>query len=152
MASQSRSSESLKVPGSALRYYDEARHAIYERARTVFREALRNFDPPVSETELAKEQAALDGAIRTAEVVSDHRISGSGSCAEFAVSIRRLEMKIEKLKIERTEACFGIKPAWLAGDTAYGSASNPLVGQRAADHAACSGHRQIAARRWHVLA
>ena len=26
--------------------------------------------------------------------------------------------------IERTEACFGIKPEWLAADTAYGSASN----------------------------
>jgi hypothetical protein len=26
--------------------------------------------------------------------------------------------------IERTEACFGIKPGWLAGDTAYGSAAN----------------------------
>jgi hypothetical protein len=23
-----------------------------------------------------------------------------------------------------TEACFGIKPGWLAGDTAYGSAAN----------------------------
>ena len=26
--------------------------------------------------------------------------------------------------IERTEATFGIKPEWLAGDTAYGSAPN----------------------------
>jgi len=26
--------------------------------------------------------------------------------------------------IERTEACFGIKPEWLAADTAYGSAVN----------------------------
>ena len=26
--------------------------------------------------------------------------------------------------IERTEACFGIKPDWLAADTAYGSAPN----------------------------
>jgi hypothetical protein len=26
--------------------------------------------------------------------------------------------------IERTEACFGIRPKWLAADSAYGSASN----------------------------
>lgn len=26
--------------------------------------------------------------------------------------------------IERTEDCFGIKPSWLAGDTAYGSGPN----------------------------
>ena len=26
--------------------------------------------------------------------------------------------------IERTEDCFGIKPSWLAADTAYGSGSN----------------------------
>ena len=26
--------------------------------------------------------------------------------------------------IKRTEACFGIKPEWLVGDTAYGSAPN----------------------------
>src|SRR5882757_7288697 len=26
--------------------------------------------------------------------------------------------------IARTEACFGIKPQWLVGDTAYGSAAN----------------------------
>ncbi len=26
--------------------------------------------------------------------------------------------------IERTEDCFGIKPDWLAADTAYGSAPN----------------------------
>src|SRR5260370_28806754 len=26
--------------------------------------------------------------------------------------------------VERTEACFGIRPKWLAADSAYGSASN----------------------------
>ena len=39
--------------------------------------------------------------------------------------------------IERTKACFGIKPAWLAADTAYGSARQPrLAGrqQRIAPH------------------
>ena len=50
---------------------DEARHAIYERARTALREALSNNNPPFSETELANEQAVLDASIRVLEVVSD---------------------------------------------------------------------------------
>ena len=52
---------------------DEARHAIYERARTALRQALRNCNPPFSETELATEQAALEVAISMVEVVSDLR-------------------------------------------------------------------------------
>ena len=51
----------------------EARHAIYEQARTALREALSNNDPPFSEPELANEQAALDASIRVLEVVSDLR-------------------------------------------------------------------------------
>jgi hypothetical protein len=47
---------------------DEARREIYERARTALRETLRNYDPPLSETELANEEAALDAAIGTVEV------------------------------------------------------------------------------------
>ena len=50
---------------------DEARHAIYERARTALREVLRNSNPPFSEAELATEQAALEVAISMVEVVSD---------------------------------------------------------------------------------
>jgi hypothetical protein len=42
--------------------------AIYERARTALRETLRNYDPPLSETELANEEAALDAAIGIVEV------------------------------------------------------------------------------------
>ncbi len=56
---------------------DEARRAIYDRARTALREALHNYDPPLSETELANEQAALDAAISTVEVVNDIRPGGS---------------------------------------------------------------------------
>ena len=52
---------------------DEARHAIYERARTALREALLNHDPPLSEIELANEQSALDQAIRTLEMVNGLR-------------------------------------------------------------------------------
>ena len=43
---------------------------------------------------------------------------------EASRAIRQAEVGASQTMIERTEACFGIKPAWLAGDTAYGSASN----------------------------
>src|SRR5262249_8294396 len=43
---------------------DEARHAIYQRARTALRETLVTLDPAVS----ANEQAALDAAITTVEM------------------------------------------------------------------------------------
>jgi hypothetical protein len=56
---------------------DEARRAIYERARTALRETLGNFDPPLSETELANEEATLDAAICVVEVVSDIRPGGT---------------------------------------------------------------------------
>ena len=52
---------------------DEARYAIYERARTALQETLRTLDPPISETEIANEQAVLDAAICTVEVVNDIR-------------------------------------------------------------------------------
>jgi hypothetical protein len=38
---------------------DEARRAIYERARTALREALRDYEPPL----LANEQVALEAAV-----------------------------------------------------------------------------------------
>jgi hypothetical protein len=50
---------------------DEARHGIYERARTALQETLRTLHPPISETEIANEQAVLDAAICTVEVVND---------------------------------------------------------------------------------
>ena len=53
-----------RLPGKT----DEARREIYERARTALRETLRNYDPPLSEAELANEEAALDAAIGTVEV------------------------------------------------------------------------------------
>ena len=50
---------------------DEARREIYERARTALQEGLRGLDPPLSETVIANEEAALDAAICTLEVVTD---------------------------------------------------------------------------------
>ena len=43
---------------------------------------------------------------------------------EASRAIRQVEVGASQTMIERTEACFGIKPAWLVGDTAYGSAPN----------------------------
>ena len=51
---------------------------------------------------------------------------------EASRAIRQAEVGASQTMIERTEASFGIKPEWLAADTAYGSASNLdwLVNQR----------------------
>ncbi len=46
---------------------DEARREIYDRARIALQERLRTLDPPISETQLANEQAALEAAIRDVE-------------------------------------------------------------------------------------
>jgi len=46
---------------------DEARHAIYERARAVLQERLRKLEPPISETDLAVERSALEIAIQRVE-------------------------------------------------------------------------------------
>jgi Transposase DDE domain len=43
---------------------------------------------------------------------------------EASRAIRQAEVGASQTMIERTEDCFGIKPAWLAADTAYGSGPN----------------------------
>jgi transposase len=43
---------------------------------------------------------------------------------EASRAIRQAEVGASQTMIERTEATFGIKPDWLAADTAYGSAPN----------------------------
>jgi transposase len=43
---------------------------------------------------------------------------------EASRAIRQAEVGASQTMIARTEACFGIKPEWLAADTAYGSAAN----------------------------
>ena len=49
---------------------DEARQAIYERARTALQERLSTLEPPISETDLAIEQFALESAIERVETES----------------------------------------------------------------------------------
>jgi transposase len=43
---------------------------------------------------------------------------------EASRAVRQAEVGASRTMIKRTEACFGIKPEWLVGDTAYGSAPN----------------------------
>jgi hypothetical protein len=61
---------------------DEARTAIYERARAALRETLHNYDPPLSETEIANVQSALDTAIGAVEV--DFLVSAMRAAREEA--------------------------------------------------------------------
>jgi transposase len=55
---------------------------------------------------------------------------------EASRAIRQAEVGAAKTMIERTEACFDIKPERLAGDTAYGSGANLnwLVNKKIAPH------------------
>jgi transposase len=43
---------------------------------------------------------------------------------EASRAIRQAEVGAAQTMIERTEECFGVKPEWLAADSAYGSAPN----------------------------
>jgi transposase len=43
---------------------------------------------------------------------------------EASRAIRQAEVGASRTMLERTAACFGLKPEWLAADTAYGSAAN----------------------------
>ena len=43
---------------------------------------------------------------------------------EASRAIRQAEVGASRTMIDRTERCFGIKPDWLAADTAYGAAPN----------------------------
>ena len=46
---------------------DEARHALYERARTALQKTLHTLDPPISAAELEDEEAGLEAAISRVE-------------------------------------------------------------------------------------
>jgi len=64
----------------------EARHAVYERARTALRDRLSNYDPVLSDTTLANEAAALESAISRLEAdlsLGDMRQSPSEGIAKY---------------------------------------------------------------------
>jgi hypothetical protein len=46
---------------------EEARHALYEHARTVLQQRLHTLDPPLSAVELGNEEAGLEAAISRVE-------------------------------------------------------------------------------------
>jgi len=61
---------------------NEARSAIYERARAALRETIHNYDPPLAETEIANVQSALETAIGGVEV--DYLVSAMRQAREEA--------------------------------------------------------------------
>jgi hypothetical protein len=69
---------------------DEARHAIYERARTALQETLRNHDPPLSEADLTGERSALEVAIERVETelrFSDRRHDAKDQASRSSPSL-----------------------------------------------------------------
>ena len=72
---------------------------------------------------------------------------------EATRAIRQAEVGAARTMLDRTENRFGLKPAFLAADSAYGSARQPgLAGQREGDCAAHPGLRQVQPNRRHILA
>lgn len=72
---------------------EEARGAVYELARTALQKRLSAFDPPISETDLAIEQFALEAAIQRMETelrFSDtrHRLSFLSTAKQFVRSVQ----------------------------------------------------------------
>jgi len=57
---------------------DEARHAIYERARIAVQKSLRTHDEPLSPDELATEQVVLEAAISRVEA-DLHAVQGKST-------------------------------------------------------------------------
>ena len=98
---------------------DEARTAIYERARAALRETLHNCDPPLSEAEIANVQTALDAAIGAVEeglLLSDMRRfvkEETLSPPSFISKIKELVRSVaDKFKV-RQLGCPGRSPLWL---------------------------------------
>jgi hypothetical protein len=72
---------------------EEARSAVYERARTALQKRLSAFDPPISDTDLAIELFALEAAIQRVETelrFSDtrHRLSFISTAKQFVRSVQ----------------------------------------------------------------
>jgi transposase len=110
-----------------------------ERARRAVKEYLTTLDDPIygAASEVMPKfvspsdpAAQWTGALRNAAFfayANNYLIDvkfGIIMDVEASRAIRQAEVGASRTMIERTEACFGIKPEWLAADTAYGSASN----------------------------
>ena len=110
-----------------------------ERARRAVKEYLTTLDDPIygAASEVMPKfvspsdpAAQWTGALRNAAFfayANNYLIDvkfGIIMDVEASRAIRQAEVGASRTMIERTEACFGIKPEWLAADTAYGSAAN----------------------------
>jgi transposase len=110
-----------------------------ERARRAVKEYLATLDDPVygAASDVTPKfvspsdpAAQWTGALRNAAFfayANNYLIDvkfGIIMDVEASRAIRQAEVGASQTMIERTEACFGIKPEWLAADTAYGSAPN----------------------------
>ena len=86
---------------------DEARRAIYERARTALQESLRTLDPPISEAELANTQSALEASIRRVE-----------QDVGIETAVRRMEQDLlvatDMLEIVREEDVSHVAPSFIS--------------------------------------
>jgi hypothetical protein len=72
---------------------------------------------------------------------------------EATRAIRQAEVGAARTMIDRTQDRFGLKPEYLAADSAYGSAANlAWLVKREGDRAAYPGVRQIQPDRRHLLA
>jgi hypothetical protein len=78
-------------------------------------------------------RAAQCSVLRLRRQLSDRR-----QVREASRAIRQAEVGASQTMMERTEACFGIKPGWLAGDTAHGSAPTWIGWSTRGDRAACT--------------
>src|ERR1700755_2819254 len=72
----------------------ESRRALYERARAALIQQLRSVEPPLSESEIARERLSLEEAVRKVESEAAQRAreatrSGSGGGASARDSFRR---------------------------------------------------------------
>jgi hypothetical protein len=80
---------------------EEARSAVYERARTALQKRLSAFDPPISDTDLAIELFALEAAIQRVETelrFSDtrHRLSFISTAKQFVRSVQgKLNIRVQ---------------------------------------------------------
>ena len=93
---------------------EEARSAVYERARTALQKRLSAFDPPISETDLAIERFALEAAIQRVETESRpsdtrHRLSSTSTVMQIVRAVR------DKLNNNITTKGDSVKAAIAAG-------------------------------------
>ena len=61
----------------------EDRRALYERAKLALVSQLRNSDPPIAETDIAREQIALEEAIRRVETEAAGGLPLEDALADF---------------------------------------------------------------------